>query len=61
MRARQTFIRSTILASVLTLVVGLVASGSALAQANLDIDTPAIRSLTSSMQQRHAQLLPYYQ
>jgi len=48
------------LAVIVTLVAGLVVSGEALAQANLDIDTPAIRSLTASMQQRHAQLLPYY-
>jgi len=38
----------------------LVAAGGAAAQANLDIDTPAIRSLTASLQQRHAQLAPYY-
>ncbi|HSL68710.1 MAG TPA: YdbL family protein [Longimicrobiales bacterium] len=37
-----------------------IGSGTALAQANLDIDTPAIRSLTNSMQQRHVQLAPYY-
>ena len=35
-------------------------AGGAAAQANLDIDTPAIRSLTASLQQRHAQLAPYY-
>lgn len=44
----------------LSLIASFVASGKAFAQANLDIDTPAIRSLTASMQQRHAQLLPYY-
>jgi len=48
------------IAVVFAFVAGLVASSGALAQANLDIDTPAIRSLTASMQQRHAQLLPYY-
>lgn len=37
-----------------------IASSTSLAQANLDIDTPAIRSLTASMQQRYPQLLPYY-
>jgi uncharacterized protein YdbL (DUF1318 family) len=30
------------------------------AQANLEIDTPAIASLKSSMQSRHAQLAPFY-
>jgi uncharacterized protein YdbL (DUF1318 family) len=59
MRARQTSGWITI-TSVLALLLGLAASGGALAQANLDIDTPAIRSLTASLQQRHAQLLPYY-
>ena len=38
----------------------LVTAGGAAAQANLDIDTPAIRSLTASLQQRHAQLAAYY-
>jgi uncharacterized protein YdbL (DUF1318 family) len=37
-----------------------IASGAALAQAKLDIDTPAIRSLTASMQQRYSQIEPYY-
>jgi uncharacterized protein YdbL (DUF1318 family) len=37
-----------------------IASGASFAQANLDIDTPAIRALTASMQQRYPQLLPYY-
>ncbi len=37
-----------------------MASGASFAQANLDIDTPAIRALTASMQQRYPQLLPYY-
>jgi uncharacterized protein YdbL (DUF1318 family) len=60
MHARQASLRSAIIATVLSLLLGLAANGSALAQANLDIDTPAIRSLTASMQQRHAQLLPYY-
>lgn len=60
MRARLASIRSAITASILALFLGLAASGTALAQANLDIDTPAIRALTASMQQRHAQLLPYY-
>lgn len=29
-------------------------------QANIDIDTPAIRQITASMQARHARLAPYY-
>ncbi|MCC6610934.1 MAG: YdbL family protein [Burkholderiales bacterium] len=48
---------------VVPLVLALFAllfAGHAAAQANLDIDTPAIRSLTASMQQRHAQLAPLY-
>lgn len=32
----------------------------AFGQGNLDIDTPAISALESSMQQRHARLAPYY-
>jgi uncharacterized protein YdbL (DUF1318 family) len=60
MHASRASIGSAFIAAVLSFIVGFVASGSALAQANLDIDTPAIRSLTASMQQRHAQLLPYY-
>lgn len=38
----------------------LAASGSARAQANLEINTPAIASLKASMQQRHAQLAAFY-
>lgn len=38
----------------------LVASGLARAQANLEINTPAIASLKASMQQRHAQLAAFY-
>ena len=60
MRVFRASIESAFIAAILSIVIGFVASGSARAQANLDIDTPAIRSLTASMQQRHAQLLPYY-
>ena len=35
-------------------------ASSALAQANLEIDTPAIKALKSSMQQRHQQLSRFY-
>jgi len=53
-------LNAAILSLFLSLIVGFTTSSTAFAQANLDIDTPAIRSLTASMQQRHAQLLPYY-
>ena len=45
-------------AALLALVV--VFAGSAFAQGNLEINTPAITALQSSMQQRHAQLAPLY-
>lgn len=48
------------IASIALLLAAFLVAGIAAAQANLDIDTPAIRSLTSSMQSRHAQLQPYY-
>ena len=35
-------------------------AASALAQANLEINTPAIAALQQSMQRRHAELAPYY-
>jgi len=35
-------------------------AGGVLAQANLEINTPAIASLQASMQQRHAQLAGFY-
>jgi len=35
-------------------------AGLALAQGNLEIDTPAIAAVKQSMQQRHAQLAPLY-
>ena len=38
----------------------LVAAGSAWAQANLEVNTPAIAALQASMQQRHAELAPLY-
>jgi len=41
-----------------TLLLGV--AGLALAQGNLEIDTPAIAALKQSMQQRHAQLAPLY-
>lgn len=45
-------------AAMLVLVVAF--AGSAFAQGNLEINTPAIAALQSSMQQRHAQLAPLY-
>jgi uncharacterized protein YdbL (DUF1318 family) len=42
----------------LVLLLGIM--GTAAAQANLEINTPAIAALKSSMQQRHTQLLPLY-
>lgn len=52
-------IRNFVRCSPLLLVL-LVTSGSAWAQANLDINTPAIAALQSSMQQRHAELAPLF-
>ena len=50
---------TTILARWLAVVLfGLI--GSAWAQGNLEINTPAIAALQQSMQQRHAQLAPLY-
>ncbi|HXF67241.1 MAG TPA: YdbL family protein [Burkholderiales bacterium] len=42
------------------LAAALIGAGAAHAQANLEIDTPAIAALRSSMQSRHAQLAPFY-
>lgn len=39
---------------------GLVVPAAGAAQANLEINTPAISALKSSMQQRHSQLSGYY-
>lgn len=41
-------------------VLMMVIAGLALAQGNLEIDTPAIAALKESMQRRHAQLEPLY-
>lgn len=48
------------LISALLLLGSAIPFGSAWAQANLEINTPAISTLQSSMRQRHAQLNPYY-
>lgn len=57
MRART--LRASVV-SLALLLSALLFAGLAAAQANLDIDTPAIRALTSSMQARHGQLQAYY-
>ena len=44
----------------LLVLTGLTLALHAGAQANLEINTPAISSLQASMQQRHAQLAPLY-
>ena len=38
----------------------LLLAGDAWAQANLDINTPAVAALQSSMQKRHAELAPLF-
>lgn len=38
----------------------LLGAGQAAAQANLEINTPGIAAIQSSMQQRHAELAPLY-
>lgn len=45
---------------VLMIALALATAGQALAQANLEINTPAIASLQASMQQRHGQLAGLY-
>jgi len=42
----------------LALVLPLLLAGYAWAQANLEVNTPAIAALRSSMQKRHAELAP---
>jgi uncharacterized protein YdbL (DUF1318 family) len=44
------------------LIAVLVAlSGAAAAQANLSIDTPAVKALRNSLRERHQQILPHYE
>lgn len=45
---------------VLLVLLGLAGVAASQAQGNLEINTPAIAALQSSMQQRHAQLAPLY-
>jgi uncharacterized protein YdbL (DUF1318 family) len=42
------------------LAVAAFAAGTALAQGNLEVNTPAITQLKAAMQARHAQLAPLY-
>lgn len=46
--------------ALIALVLGLVAAAAALAQGNLEVDTPAIAALKGAMQARHGQLAPHY-
>jgi len=48
------------LAGAALLALVLAAPAAVAAQANLNINTPGITALRSGMQQRHAQLAPYY-
>ncbi len=49
------------LPSVIVALLLALASGLAFAQANLEIDTPAIRALTDAMKARHTELTPFYE
>jgi uncharacterized protein len=44
-----------------SLLMALAFASQVFAQANLDIDSPAIQAIKAKMQQRHAQLAPAYQ
>lgn len=52
--------KATIWLRILLAALVLGVAGGALAQANLEINTPAIASLQASMQQRHTQLAGFY-
>lgn len=45
---------------ILLLVAAFAGTGHAVAQANLEINTPGITAIQSSMQRRHAELAPLY-
>ena len=49
-----------LLISVMFVLFGLFATTSAVAEADLDVNTPAINALKSSMQARHSQLAAHY-
>lgn len=46
---------------ILVALIFALTTGLAFAQANLDIDTPAIRALTDAMKARHTELTPFYE
>lgn len=52
--------KATVWLRMVLVALTLGVAGTALAQANLEINTPAIASLQASMQQRHAQLAGFY-
>ncbi len=52
--------KATVWLRILLAALTLGVAGGALAQANLEINTPAIASLQASMQQRHGQLAGFY-
>jgi uncharacterized protein len=52
--------RATVWLRMALVALMLGVAGAALAQANLEINTPAIASLKASMQNRHAQLAGFY-
>ena len=52
--------KATTVLRVVILALAFAAAGQALAQANLEINTPAIAGLQASMQQRHTQLTGFY-
>jgi uncharacterized protein YdbL (DUF1318 family) len=52
--------RATVWLRMVLVALTLGVAGAALAQANLEINTPAIANLKASMQSRHAQLAGFY-
>jgi len=48
-------------AALLALAAALPFAGSAHAQANLEVNTPAIENLRKTMRERHQQIRPYYE
>jgi uncharacterized protein len=49
-----------LLISFMFVLIGMCSANWAYAQADLDINTPAINALKASMQGRHSQLAPHY-
>lgn len=52
---------SSVLLAVCAALLALGAAGTAHAQANLEVNTPAIESLRKAMRDRHQQIRPYYE